>query len=121
MRNLGRVAFACLLLLATSVHAAGNADVVGVWNLEFKEGDETIRPTLTVSESGGALAATWKGPRGTTEPKDVRYADGVLRFTLVRKVLFSETEIQFEAKVEGDRLSGTLTGPRGATPVAGKR
>lgn len=112
---------ACLLLAAAHVHAAGNADVVGTWNMEFDEQGTTIRPTLVLSEGEGGLKGTWTGPRGTTNAKGATYEGGVLRFTLVQKSLLGERTIQFEAKVEGDTMNGTMVAPRGTVPVKGSR
>jgi len=126
MRNaFARRAFAmaalalCLLGAALVAQAGGNADVVGTWNLEFNDGSSVVHPTLTLAESNGALSGQWSGPRGTADLRDAKYADGALTFKFKQKVMVREVDFSFSGKVDGDKLSGNLTTPRGEIPVTG--
>lgn len=110
-----------LLLASTAAHGAGNADVVGTWNLEFDEKGTTVRPTLTLQDSAGKLTGEWSGPRGKTALINPKYESGVLTFDLTDRVAFVEVTVNFTANVAGDKIAGTMKTPRGTVPVTGVR
>ncbi len=121
---LGRVN--ALVAALTALCAAGglgaqsrHAEPVGVWNIQSN--DMTPRATggvrvvrLRVEEADRQLKAEITSIRNTFMPVDeVRYDDGTLHV--------SYGSYAYTLRVDGDRMTGTLTSPLGTQDVEGQR
>lgn len=95
------------------------ADIAGRWKLIANAPDgNTYNVTLIVKEDNGKLSGVLDSERGQMPLQNVVYANGELRFDLVLDM----GAIPFRLKVDGDRMSGTLSAPDGSTgSVRGER
>ncbi len=105
-----------LCLLAMSSLAA---DVAGRWKMVANAPDgNAYNVTLVIKDDGGKLAGVMESDRGQMPIANVVYASGELRFDL----MLDMGAIPFRLKIDGDKLSGTLTAPDGSTgSVTGQR
>lgn len=105
-----------LCLLAMSSLAA---DVAGKWKMVANAPDgNAYNVTLVIKDDGGKLAGVMESDRGQMPIANVVYASGELRFDL----MLDMGAIPFRLKIDGDKLSGTLTAPDGSTgSVTGER
>ena len=114
-----RSALAAFLAAAFTAGGLEAQSPVGVWNIQSN--DMTDRATggvrivlLRVEEQGRELAAEITSIRNTFMPVDeIRYDDGTLH------VLYGS--YAYTLRVDGDRLTGTLTSPLGTQEVQGHR
>lgn len=107
--------------LALSVFASAcfASDVAGRWKLAANAPDgNTYNVTLIVKEEGGKLAGVMDSERGQMPLANVAYSNGELRFDL----MLDMGAIPFRLKIDGDKVTGTLTAPDGSTgSVTGQR
>ena len=74
------------------------ADPVGTWKCEYKIGDQQRTSELTIKKDGDNLTGTMNWPDQKDEKlKDVKFKDGKLTFSAVRK--FMENTIPIDAAV----------------------
>jgi len=107
--------------LALSVFAAAcfASDPAGRWKLAANAPDgNTYNVTLVVKEEGGKLSGVLDSERGQMPLANVAFANGELRFDLVLDM----GAIPFRLKIDGDKVTGTLTAPDGSSgSVTGQR
>ena len=83
------------------------ADPIGTWKCEYKIGDQNRTSTLTITKDGDKLAGTMSWPdQKEAKLKDVKFKDGELTFSAVRKLMDNEITVEYKLKVEGDKLKG---------------
>jgi len=122
---LARVAIGAALLL-TAIAPPGvlaqarersNA-LIGRWDLVVQRGSETAPSWLEVERSGRAtLVGRFVGPGGSARPiaKIETADDGSFRFAIPPQWESHPGDITFEARLEGDRLKGSMTSGEGET------
>ncbi|MGQ9917587.1 MAG: hypothetical protein ACUVS7_09250 [Bryobacteraceae bacterium] len=110
-----RILTALCLISAASLAA----DVAGRWKLVANAPDgNTYHVTLVLNKEDGKLAGVLDSDRGQMPLANIVYAEGELRFDL----MLDMGPIPFRLKVDGDKLTGTLTAPDGsAGTVTGQR
>jgi hypothetical protein len=100
---------AALVLGLCGVAAAreDKADPVGTWKCEYAIGDMKRTSTLTIKKDGDKLAGTMSWPDQKDEPlKDVKLKDGTLSFSAVRKLMGNEITVEYQLKIDGDKIKG---------------
>jgi hypothetical protein len=110
---------AFLVALAAAGTVEAQSSPVGVWNIQSN--DMTDRATggvrvvlLRVEQQGRDLAAEITSIRNTFMPVDeIRYDDGTMHV--------SYGSYEYTLRVDGDRLTGTMTSPLGTQEVEGQR
>ncbi len=107
---------ALLCVMAAACLASGAA---GRWKMVANAPDgNAYHVTLVLKDEGGKLSGVLESDRGQMPLANVAFVNGELRFDL----MLDMGAIPFRLKVEGDKLSGTLTAPDGSTgPVTGQR
>ncbi|MBI2434423.1 MAG: nucleoside permease [Candidatus Hydrogenedentes bacterium] len=77
---------------------------------------------LTVSQGPeNSLTGSWTSGDTTTEPKDLQFLDGVLKFSRQVEYQGKPYSVTFEGRLEGDSIAGKVTGDMGDLPVSAKR
>jgi hypothetical protein len=111
--------FRSLLVFTALSAAVFGSDAAGRWKLAANAPDgNTYNVTLVVKEEGGKLIGVLDSERGQMPLQNVSYANGELRFDLVLDM----GAIPFRLKIDGDRITGSLTAPDGSTgSVTGQR
>ncbi len=101
----------------TAVRKKALAPAVGQWDITYKAGSQEATARVIIGQKAdGTLTGQWTKEPGQVTVSNVKSEGDKLTFT--RK---ADTESTFEGTVKGDELTGTLKGPSGAVPVAGKR
>ena len=97
--------------------AANKVEPVGTWKCEFEVGGMKQTSMLTIKKDGDKLAGTMSWPDQKDEKlKDVKFKDGELTFSAVRKFMGNEIAIDYKLKVDGDKLKG-----KGAAEFGGNK
>jgi hypothetical protein len=96
-------------MLAQS-RAASDA-LLGRWNLVVQRGTQTSPSWLEVERSGTAtLVGQFVGSGGSARPiAKIEFADGTFRFAIPPQWESNPRDITFEGRLEGDRITGSMT------------
>jgi hypothetical protein len=115
---IARVAAVAALILATTQYpgtlaqsrAASNA-LLGRWDLVVQRGTQTSPSWLEVERSGTAtLVGQFVGSGGSARPiAKIEFNDGAFRFAIPPQWESNPNDITFEGRLEGDRLTGSMT------------
>jgi Domain of Unknown Function (DUF1080) len=113
-----RVAFAAMLTLVaggssvtmTQSRSASDA-LLGRWDLVVQRGTQTAPSWLEVERSGTAtLIGQFVGSGGSARPiAKIDFTDGTFRFAIPPQWERDPKDITFEGRLEGDRISGSMT------------
>src|SRR5262249_32618965 len=83
----------------------------GRWDLVVQRGTQTSPSWLEVERSGTAtLVGQFVGSGGSARPiAKIAFTDGTFRFAIPPQWDSNPNDITFEGKLDGDRLSGSMT------------
>ena len=114
-----------ILSMALLVGACGLADAaddkavdpVGEWKCEYEIGGEQRTSTLEIKKAGDKLVGTMSWANQKDEKlKDLKFKDGKLTFSAVRKLMDNEIHVDYTLTIDGDKLKG-----KGAVEVGGDK
>jgi hypothetical protein len=89
---------------------------IGRWDLTLKAAGHEYPSWLELTESDGKLAAQYTGRWGNARPlPKAELSDGHLTFVSPKEEEDSKSDLVFEGKLAGERLTGSLNGPDGTT------
>ena len=89
----------------------------GTWKCEYTIGEMKRTSVLTIKKDGDKPAGTMDWPDQKDEKlKDVKWKDGTLTFSAVRKFMGNEIPIDYKLTVDGDQLKG-----KGAAEFGGEK
>jgi hypothetical protein len=93
------------------------SDPVGIWKCEYKIGDQQRTSELTIKKDGDNFAGTmnWSDQKDE-QLKDVKFKDGKLTFSAVRKFMDNTIPIDYILMIDGDKLKG-----KGAAEFGGQK
>ena len=96
---------------------SGADALIGRWDLVVQRGTETSPSWLEVERSGrSTLVGRFVGSGGSARPiGKIAIADGTFRFAIPPQWESNPNDLRFEGRVEGDRVSGTMTMGDGQT------
>jgi hypothetical protein len=121
---IARVAFAAALLLAVvgrqdafAQSRAASDPLLGRWDLVVQRGTQTSPSWLEVERSGNAtLVGQFVGSGGSARPiAKIEFVDGTFRFAIPPQWESNPKDITFEGRLEGDRITGSMTMGDGQT------
>ena len=93
------------------------ADPVGTWKCEYMIGEMKRESELTIKKDGDKFVGTMSWADQKDEKlKDVKFKDGTLTFSAVRKFMDNEIPIDYKFTVDGDKLKG-----KGAAEFGGQK
>ena len=97
---------------------AGLADEpVGTWNCEYEIGGQPRTSTLEIKKEGDKLIGTMSWANQKDEKlKDLKFKDGKLSFSALRKIMDNEIPIDYTFRIDGDKLKG-----KGASEIGGEK
>lgn len=122
------IAFLCLIMPVTSLtgltglsgralSSASRADdkIIGRWDMTVEDAGGAKYPSwFEATQEAGKLAGRFVGRVGSQRPiKSIEYADGHLKFSMPIQYERRKTDLEFEAKLVGDRLEGTAPDAEG--------
>src|SRR5262245_21642840 len=97
--------------------AEDKVNPVGTWKCEYKIGDQKRTSELTIKKDGDKLAGTMNWSDQKDEPlKDVKFKDGTLSFSAVRKLMGNEIPVDYTLTIDGDEFKG-----KGAAVFGGEK
>jgi hypothetical protein len=115
---IARVAVGAALMIAaarypdtlTQSRAASDA-LLGRWDLAVQRGTQTAPSWLEVERSGTAtLVGQFVGSGGSARPiAKIEFTDGTFRFAIPPQWESNPRDITFEGRLEGDRITGSMT------------
>ena len=98
---------ALVLCVCGFAGAADKVDPVGTWPCDYEISGQKLTATLTIKMDGDKLAGTMSWPDQKDEKlKDVKFKDGTLTFSAVRKFMGNEIPVEYKLTVDGDKLKG---------------
>lgn len=108
------VALTVVAAAGSGVLAQPRADsdaLVGRWDLVVQRGTQTSPSWLEIERSGTAtLVGQFVGSGGSARPiAKITLADGTFRFAIPPQWESNPNDIAFEGRLEGDRLTGSMT------------
>jgi hypothetical protein len=123
MRQLGSLFASTVLCLSAITSARGqDVNVTGTWELTSETPRGTVTSTLVFEQDGTALEGSMESQRGTVEFDGGTVEGNTIAFTIVRSGMGGRTfEMTYTGTVEGDKITGTMSTPRGEQPWTAKR
>jgi hypothetical protein len=121
---IARVACGVALIFAAAGHPgtfaqSSNASdaLLGRWDLVVQRGSQTAPSWLEVERSGTAtLVGQFVGSGGSARPiGKIEFTDGRFRFAIPPQWESNPRDITFEGRLEGDRITGSMTMGDGQT------
>jgi hypothetical protein len=93
------------------------ADPVGTWNCEYEIGGQQRTSTLEIKKDGDKLTGTMSWSNQKDEKlKDLKFKEGKLTFSAMRKIQDNEITIDYALTIDGDKLKG-----KGAAEFGGEK
>jgi hypothetical protein len=101
--------------LASTSYAQANAPAIGRWDLTVKGRDNTYPSWVEVTLSGSrTLVGRFVGGGGSARPiARVDFANGVAKFAIPPQWDREPADLQFEGRIDGDSMRGTIIMPSG--------
>lgn len=92
------------------------ADPAGAWACSYKIGDQERTSTLVIKKEGDKYEGAMSWPDQKDEKlKDVKFKEGKLTFSAVRKLGGMEIPLEYTFTVEADKLKGKGSSDRNGT------
>ena len=114
MRQSILIAAAVALALAPAALAADNVAVLGKWESTTETPQRTFQVVFEFNEDEGELKGAWSNPRGRNGNLiNVSWDGETLKFERDIEAAGQVFRLYYEATVDGDTMTGTLTTPRG--------
>lgn len=126
-KNLGLLSLLLILITLQSflLHATpANNSIEGRWDITIDDNGKKYPSWLEITHSGSKrLVGHYVGITGSARPISIiHYKDGVMRFSIPPQWEEEDNDLQFEARLQGDSLTGTLVAANGKTyPWVGRR
>ena len=98
---------------------AAPPSIIGRWDITFPRPNGDRSGWLEVHKSGNStLVGQFVGTSGSARPiSEIEFKDGEMRFSIPPQWERIEGKVTVVGKLEGDRLTGTMTVGTGATPM----
>ena len=121
---ISRVALGALMLAAggysgamTQSRPAASDALLGRWDLVVQRAGRTAPSWLEVERSGTAtLVGQFVGSGGSARPiAKIEFSDGTFRFAVAPQWERNPNDLTFEGRLEGDRITGSMTMGDGQT------
>jgi hypothetical protein len=115
---MARVSFAAILMVAAAGYSGALAQsptasdaLLGRWDLVVQRADQTSPSWLEVERSGTAtLVGQFVGSSGSARPiAKIQFKDGTFTFAIPPQWDSNPNDIIFEGRLEGDRITGSMT------------
>lgn len=117
---------ALLLGLCGFTKADEKANPVGTWKCSYEIGDMKREATLHIKKDGDKYTGTMDWPdQKDAKLKDVKFKDGELTCSVVRKFMDNEIPLDYKLKFDGDKFKGKASaefgGQKQEFDIEGKR
>lgn len=111
-------AIALLLVSAsgTQLPAQSTTDlsaVLGAWEMTVETPRGSMTQTLTFEADGQELTGSATAPNGTVQLRNISFEESRVTFQVTRSFRNREMTQSYSATIEGDQMTGTISGGRG--------
>lgn len=113
MRESVLIAVVVALTFAPIAAAADNAPVLGKWESTTETPQGSFEVVYEFTEVDGELKGTWTNPRRNGDLKNVSWDGETLKFGREIGRGGQTFNLNFEATVDGDAMTGKMITPRG--------
>lgn len=113
MRESVLIAVVVALTFAPMAAAADNTAVLGKWESTTETPQGTFEVVYEFTEVDGELKGTWTNPRRNGDLKNVSWDGETLKFGREIGAGGQTFNLNFEATVDGDAMTGKMITPRG--------
>jgi len=96
---------------ATTTTVGPAANVAGIWNMSVDAGGQTISLAVTLTQTGADFSGTMSSSVSNGKFENGKVNGNTLTATINADIQGQPTSIQFEGKVEGEKMSGSLNVP----------
>ena len=96
---------------ATTTTVGPAANVAGIWNMSVDAGGQTISLAVTLTQTGADFSGTMSSSVSNGKFENGKVNGSTLTATINADIQGQPTSIQFEGKVEGEKMSGSLNVP----------
>src|SRR4051794_18950285 len=94
-------------LCGTAIGEGEKADPAGTWQCEYEIGGQKRTSTLMVKKDRDKFVGTMNWPDQKDEKvKDMKFKDGKLTFSAVRKFMDNMIPIDYTLTIDGDKFKG---------------
>lgn len=114
------IAFALALTLASlpatrawAQTASDFSAVLGSWEMTLETPRGSMTQTMTFVADGEELTGSATARNGTTQLQNVAFEEGRITFQVTRTFRNREITQSFSATIDGDQMTGTVSGARG--------
>ena len=121
MRQTVLIAASILLALAPAALAADNAPVLGKWASMAETPQGTFEVVYEFTEVEGELKGAWSNPRNSGDLTNVSWDGETLKFGREVGRGGQTFNLNFEATVDGDTMTGKMITPRGEREFTANR
>ena len=121
MRPTILIAASILLALAPAALAADNAPVLGKWVAPTETRQGTFDVVYEFTEVDGGLKGAWSNPRNSGDLQNVSWDGETLKFGREVGRGGQTFNLNFEATVDGDAMTGKMITPRGEREFTASR
>ncbi len=121
MRQTVLIAASILLALAPAALAADNAPVLGKWTSMAQTQQGTFEVVYEFTEVEGELKGAWSNPRNSGDLTNVSWDGETLKFGREVGRGGQTFNLNFEATVDGDTMTGKMITPRGEREFTANR
>ena len=106
--------------------AADKVNPVGTWNCDYEINGMKLTATLTIKKDGDKYAGTMSWPdQKETKLMDVKFKDGTVTFSAVRKIMDNELKVEYKLTFDGDKFKGKaaveINNEKNEIDIEGKR
>ncbi|MXY30056.1 MAG: hypothetical protein F4179_04385 [Gammaproteobacteria bacterium] len=89
------------------------AAVLGAWEMTLDTPRGSMTQTLTFVADGDELTGSATARNGTIQLQNVAFEDGRITFQVTRTLRNREITQSYSATIQGDQMTGTVSGGRG--------
>ncbi len=115
------IAAAFVVALAPAALAADNAPVLGKWTSMTETPQGTFEVVFEFTEVEGELQGTWSNPRNSGDLMDVSWDGEMLKFGREVGRGGQTFNLNYEASIDGDTMTGKMVTPRGEREFTANR
>ena len=100
---------------------SATSTVGGVFTITVEIPGQPLPGTLSLTQQGEILTGSVQTQYGTSPIRDGKVTTQGFSFTTTANFENTTVELAVSGRVEGNRISGTMTGPQGALPFSGTK
>jgi adenine deaminase len=98
-----------------------SSPLAGTWSINILLGDQTIPGTLMVNHQGDSITGSVETSLASSQFTGSSLENNGFRATMVANIQGETMDLTIEARVNGNEINGTISGPFGVATFTGNR